>query len=68
MLIGKAGVGKSALVEGVAQRLISKEYDGNIYRLEIGSLIAGTRYRGDLEERIMNVINKIKEKKAIFSH
>lgn len=66
MLIGKAGVGKSALVEGVAQRLISKEYDGNIYRLEIGSLIAGTRYRGDLEERIMNVINKIKEKKAIL--
>lgn len=66
MLIGNAGVGKSALVEGVVQRLIDRKCDRNIYRLEIGALIAGTRYRGDLEERIMNVINKIKDKKAIL--
>lgn len=66
MLIGMAGVGKSALVEGVAKELYEKGCEENIYKLEIGALVAGTRYRGDLEERIMNVISKIKEKKAIL--
>lgn len=66
MLIGPAGVGKTALVEGVAKKLIEYGYDENIYRLEIGQVISGTRYRGDLEERIINVINKIKENKGIL--
>ncbi len=66
MLIGSAGVGKSALVEGVAEKFIKEGRDETIYRLEIGSLIAGTRYRGDLEERVNEVIDEIKEKKAIL--
>jgi len=66
MLLGDAGVGKSALVEGVARRLIDEGHEENIYRLEIGGIVAGTRYRGDLEERIVDVIKKIKEQKAIL--
>lgn len=66
MLIGPAGVGKTALVEGVAKKLIENGYNENIYRLEIGQVISGTRYRGDLEERIINVINKIKDSKGIL--
>lgn len=66
MLIGSAGVGKSALVEGIAERFIKEGREETIYRLEIGALIAGTRYRGDLEERISEVIEEIKEKKAIL--
>ena len=66
MLVGPAGVGKTALVEGVAKKLIKYGYKENIYRLEIGHIISGTRYRGDLEERIINVIKKVKEDKGIL--
>lgn len=66
MLIGPAGVGKTALVEGVAKKLIEYGYNESIYKLEIGSVISGTRYRGDLEERITDIIKKIREKKGIL--
>lgn len=66
MLIGCAGVGKSALVEGVAMRLLELGSQMQIYRLDLGMLIAGTKYRGDLEERIVEAIENIKSKNAIL--
>ncbi len=60
MLIGSAGVGKSALIEGVAMRMIRTNPNINIYRLDLGTIIAGTKYRGDLEERLIEVIERIK--------
>ena len=55
MLIGSAGVGKSALVEGVAMKMLEVNPKINIYRLDLGMIIAGTKYRGDLEERLIEV-------------
>lgn len=66
MIIGSAGIGKSALVKEVSKRLAIIGFKSDIYRLDIGSLIAGTRYRGDLEERITQVINKIKDNNGIL--
>lgn len=66
MLIGNAGVGKSALVEGVAMEYAKIDKSVNIYRLDLGTVIAGTKYRGDLEERIMEVLNSIKGEKNIL--
>ncbi|MDD4000064.1 MAG: AAA family ATPase [Bacilli bacterium] len=60
MLIGSAGVGKSALVEGVAMKMLQTHPNINIYRLDLGTIIAGTKYRGDLEERLIEVIERIK--------
>jgi len=65
MLIGSAGVGKSALVEGVAMRYLKINPGVNIYRLDLGMIIAGTKYRGDLEERMLEVIEKIKNPNSI---
>jgi ATP-dependent Clp protease ATP-binding subunit ClpC len=62
MLIGSAGVGKTAIVEGLAQTL----KDETIYRLDLGSMISGTKYRGELEEKIINAMDYIKRKKAIL--
>lgn len=66
MLIGSAGVGKSAIVEGLAQELIKRNYKEPIYRLELGAMMAGTKYRGELEEKLIKAMNFIKEKKAIL--
>jgi ATP-dependent Clp protease ATP-binding subunit ClpC len=65
MLIGSAGVGKSALVEGVAMRFLETNPGVNIYRLDLGMIIAGTKYRGDLEERMIEVMEKIKNPHSI---
>ena len=65
MLIGSAGVGKSALVEGVAMKFLEINPGINIYRLDLGMIIAGTKYRGDLEERMLEVIEKIKNPNSI---
>lgn len=59
MLIGPAGVGKSGIVEGLAYYYLNKRPHYTIYQLDLGSLIAGTRYRGDLEEKLMNVLDTI---------
>ena len=68
ILVGESGVGKTALVEGLAQKI----YDGSIpksvqsfsiFSLDIASLIAGTKYRGDFEKRIKEVINYLKSQK-----
>lgn len=66
MLIGSAGVGKSAIVEGLAQELIRRNRKEAIYRLELGAMMAGTKYRGELEEKLIKAMNFIKEKKAIL--
>lgn len=60
LLIGSAGVGKSAIVEGLAKRFLTTHPEINIYYLDLGLLIAGTKYRGDLEQRITNCINSFK--------
>lgn len=61
LLIGSAGVGKTAVVEGLA-RLLSEE---TVYRLDLGGVIAGTKYRGELEEKIIQAMDYIKKEKAI---
>ena len=66
LLIGNAGVGKSCLVEGVALELSKINSPLNIYRLEIGSLVAGTRYRGDLEERLVDIIDEVKDNNSVL--
>ena len=71
VLIGEAGVGKSAVVEGLAQAIVN----GNvpdllknkvIFSLELGSLMAGTKYRGSMEEKLKNAINIITQNKDII--
>ncbi len=66
VLIGEPGVGKTAIVEGLAQRIINGDVpsalqDRKLISLDMGSLLAGAKYRGEFEERIKNVLKKIKE-------
>lgn len=69
--VGDPGVGKTAITEGLAQRIINGDVpkslrDSTIYSLDMGTLLAGTKYRGDFEERIKNVLNALKsQEKAI---
>ena len=65
MLIGEPGVGKTAIVEGLAQKVISGDVpvtlEGKqIYTLDLSALVAGSRYRGDFEERLKKVLKEIK--------
>lgn len=62
MLIGSAGVGKTAIVEGLAS-ILNNEV---IYRLDLGSMMSGTKYRGELEEKIIAAMDYIKENNAIL--
>lgn len=69
VLIGEAGVGKTAVVEGLAQRIVKGDVpDGlkntMIYALDMGQLLAGAKYRGDFEERLKSVLNEVKESKG----
>ncbi len=64
-LIGEPGVGKTAIAEGLAQRIVKKEVpknllDKSIFSLDMGSLIAGAKYRGEFEERLKAVLNEVK--------
>ena len=64
LLIGEAGVGKTAIVEELARRITKKEvpnflYGTTIYNLNIGSLIAGTKYRGEFEEKLTKIIKEL---------
>ncbi|MDD3191672.1 MAG: AAA family ATPase, partial [Bacilli bacterium] len=66
VLIGEPGVGKTAIVEGLAARIVKDDVPLNlknktIYELDMGSLVAGAKYRGEFEERLKAVLNKIKE-------
>jgi len=66
ILIGEAGVGKTAIVEGLARRIVSKDVPDNlkdktIYELDMASLVAGAMYRGEFEQRLKAVLKKIAE-------
>ncbi len=66
LYVGDPGVGKTAIAEGLARRIVRREVpevllDSTIYALDLGALLAGTRYRGDFEERLKNVISELEE-------
>ncbi len=70
-LIGEPGVGKTAIVEGLAQRIINGEtpeplLGKRVLQLDVGSLVAGTMYRGQFEERLKRVIDELKSAEAIL--
>ena len=65
ILIGEPGVGKTAILEGLAERIVKDDVpntlkDKTIYELDMGALVAGAKYRGEFEERLKAVLNKIK--------
>jgi ATP-dependent Clp protease ATP-binding subunit ClpB len=67
VLVGPAGVGKTAIVEGLAEQIVKGNVPDvlkgkTVYSLEMGSLMAGTKYRGDFEERIQNLLKFVKSK------
>src|SRR6478735_7995421 len=71
VLIGEPGVGKTAVVEGLAQAIVKNEVpetlkDKQLYSLDLGSLIAGSRYRGDFEERLKKVTKEIRTRGDII--
>ena len=66
VLIGEPGVGKTAIAEGLAQRIVQKDVpkslqDKTIFSLDMGALVAGAKYRGEFEERLKAVLNEVKE-------
>jgi len=66
LLVGEAGVGKTALAEGLAKRIVDKEVpdvllESTIFSLDLGSLVAGTKYRGDFEKRLKGVLKQLKQ-------
>ena len=71
VLIGEPGVGKTAVVEGLAQDIVKGEVpetlkDKQLYTLDLGSLVAGSRYRGDFEERLRKVLKEIRTRGDII--
>ena len=66
LFVGDPGVGKTAIAEGLARRIVNKDVpevlqDATIFSLDMGALLAGTRYRGDFEERLKQVVKEIEE-------
>ncbi len=71
VLLGEAGVGKTAILEGLAQHIIKKEvpellYDQRIVALDLAMMVAGTKYRGQFEERIKAVMNEVRRAKNVI--
>ena len=71
VLIGEPGVGKTAIVEGLAQRIVANDVPETIkgkqlYTLDLGALVAGSRYRGDFEERLKKVLKEIRTRGDII--
>lgn len=71
ILIGEPGVGKSALVEGLALRIIAKNvsrvlFDKRVVALDIAAMVAGTKYRGQFEERLKGLLNELSQHKEII--
>ena len=68
LLVGEAGVGKTAIAEGLAKRIVDKEVPSilentTIFSLDMGTLLAGTKYRGDFEQRLKSVMKQLNEQK-----
>lgn len=68
LLVGDAGVGKTAIVQGLAQRIVNKQVplilqDYSIYALDLGVLLAGSKFRGDFEERLTSILDEIVNQK-----
>jgi len=66
LLVGEAGVGKTAIAEGLARRIVESDIPeilakANVYCLDMGSLLAGTKYRGDFEQRLKGVLKQLSE-------
>jgi ATP-dependent Clp protease ATP-binding subunit ClpA len=66
LLVGEAGVGKTAIAEGLARRIVENEVPeilekANVYSLDMGALLAGTKYRGDFEQRLKAVLKQLSE-------
>jgi ATP-dependent Clp protease ATP-binding subunit ClpA len=71
LMVGDPGVGKTAIAEGLAQKIVNDEVpeflkSHELYNLEIGSLLAGSKYRGDFEEKVKNVIDALNVKKNVI--
>lgn len=71
VLIGEPGVGKTAIAEGLAQRIISGDIpeilkDKRVMQLNVANLVAGTKYRGEFEERMRRIVKEIKEAKKVI--
>jgi ATP-dependent Clp protease ATP-binding subunit ClpA len=71
LLVGEPGVGKTAIAEGLARLIVDKQVpeviaDYHVYALDLGALLAGTKYRGDFEKRFKTVIQQIKKKKNVI--
>ena len=69
VLIGEAGVGKTAIVEGLAQRIAAGEAperlrDKSVLALDMGALVAGSKFRGEFEERLQSVMREVRESKG----
>lgn len=71
ILIGEPGVGKSAIVEGLAMRIVRRQvsrmlYDKRVVSLDMGAVVAGTKYRGQFEERIRSILNELRNNPDII--
>jgi ATP-dependent Clp protease ATP-binding subunit ClpC len=71
VLVGEPGVGKTAIAEGLAQRIINQDvpaelYDKRVLAMDMGSLVSGTRFRGDFEERLTQILEEVRQDRSII--